>query len=138
MWSKTNADKLKMELSGKRDKQQQQSNKSEKMTKDSVNVKMDSGFLSGASLSCDMLSKESIEYEKPNDASPKETTKTVFDSGLDLGGESGCLSESDVDQKEVCKPCTKNEHYWKFYFQQNDDGDTYVYCILVIFLSLLM
>lgn len=133
MWSKTNADKLKMELSGKRDKQQQQQSvKSEKMTNDdSINVKMDSGFLSGANLSSDMLSKESFEYEKPNDVSPKEPAKTVFDSGLDLDGESGCLSELDVDQKEMCKPCTKNEHYWKFYFQQNDDGDTQLHLAII-------
>lgn len=126
MWSKTNADKLKMELSGKREKQQQPT-KDEKTTEDSVNTKMDSGFLSGANLSCEnILSKESIAYEENNDVPPKETPKSVFDSGLDLGGESGCLSESNIDQKETCKPCAQNKNDWKVYFQQNDDGDTYV------------
>lgn len=127
MWSKTNADKLKMELSGKREKQQQ-TVKNEKITKDNVSVKMDSGFLSGTNLSCNsMISKENIEYENKCEEIPKEKSKTIFDSGLDLGCESGCLSELDVDQKDIYKPCnlnTKNENYWKFYFLQNEDGDT--------------
>lgn len=127
MWSKTNADKLKMELSGKREKLQQ-SIKNEKLTEDNVNVKMDSGFLSGANLSCDsMLSKENIEYENKCAEIPKKNSKAIFDSGLDLGCESSCLSELDVNQKEIYKPSnldTKNENYWKFYFLQNEDGDT--------------
>lgn len=129
MWSKSNADKLKMELSGKREKQQQ-SIKSEKVTEDNASMKMDSGFLSGANLSCDMLSKENIEYNIRNeellDSKPrKEITETALDSGLDIC-ESGCLSELDVDQKETRKPCSTNEHNWQFHFQQNEDGDTYV------------
>lgn len=136
MWSKSNADKLKMELSGKREKQLQQSIKNEKKTEDdSVNVKMDSGFLSDANLSCDMLSKENIEYNDINcDDSPKETTKTTLDSGLDIG-EPDCLSELDVDQNDICKPLSKIEHDWKFYFQQNDDGDTYVYKYIKLFIN---
>uniref|UniRef100_A0A2H8THA5 NF-kappa-B inhibitor cactus n=1 Tax=Melanaphis sacchari TaxID=742174 RepID=A0A2H8THA5_9HEMI len=126
MWSKSNADKLKMELSGKREKQQQ-SNKSEKITEDNANIKMDSGFLSGANLSCDMFSKENIEYDTKNEElnfkQPKETPKIVVDSGLDIC-ESGCLSELDVDQKDACKPYSKTEHNWQLYFQQNEDGDT--------------
>lgn len=125
MWSKSNADKLKMELSGKREKQQQ-SIKSEKVTEDSGNIKMDSGFLSGANLSCDnMLSKENIEYdikneELLNDKQQKETTIITLDSGLDIC-ESDNFSELNIDQK---KPSAKN--VWQFYFQQNEDGDTYV------------
>lgn len=133
MWSKSNADKLKMELSGKREKQQQ-SIKSEKVSEDNANVKMDSGFLSGANLSCDnMLSKENIEYDIKNEESfdfkqQKETTKIALDSGLDIC-ESGCLSELDIDQKETCKPCSKNE--WQFYFQQNEDGDTQLHLAIL-------
>lgn len=129
MWSKINADKLKMELSGKREKQQQ-AVKTEKITED--NIKMDSGFLSDANLSSDMLSKENIEYDGKSDENiienPKVSTKTALDSGLDIG-ESDCLSELDVDQKEICEPSSKSEHVGKFYFQQNDDGDTYVHYI---------
>lgn len=126
MWSKSNADKLKMELSGKREKQQQ-AVKNEKITED--NKKMDSGFLSDANLSCDMLSKENIEYDMKSDEhfenNPKVSRKTALDSGLDIG-ESDYFSELDVDQKEICEPSSKNEHIGKFYFQQNEDGDTYV------------
>lgn len=126
MWSKSNADKLKMELSGKREKQQQ-SVKNEKIMED--NRKMDSGFLSDANLSCDMLSKENIEYDMKNDehfeTNPKVSTQTALDSGLDIG-ESDYFSELDVDQKEICEPLSKNENFGKFYFQQNEDGDTYV------------
>jgi len=120
MWSKSNADKLKLELSGKREKQQQ-SIKSEKVTEDNGNIKMDSGFLSGASLSYDnVLSKENIEYEIKNkellnDKQQKETTIMTLDSGLDIC-ESDNFSELNIDQKSV----------WQFYFQQNEDGDTYV------------
>lgn len=128
MWSKSNADKLKMELSGKREKQQQ-SIKSEKVTEDNTNIKMDSGFLSGANLSCDMLSKENIDYDVKNKdlnfKQLKETPTIVVDSGLDIC-ESGCLSELDVDQKDTCKSYSNTEHNWQFYFQQNEDGDTYV------------
>lgn len=134
MWSKSNADKLKMELSGKREKQLQQSVKNEKKIEDDcVNVKMDSGFLSDANLSCDTLSKENIEYSdlQCDDNKFKEkstTTKTTLDSGLDIG-EPDCLSELDVDQNVdvSSKPSSKVDRDWKFYFQQNDDGDTYVY-----------
>jgi len=128
MWSKSNADKLKMELSGKREKQQQ-TIKSEKVTEHNANIKMDSGFLSGANLSCDnILSKENIEYDTKNEEllnfkQQKETTEMTLDSGLDIC-ESGCLSELDIDQKETYKPCFKN--VWQFYFHQNEDGDTYV------------
>lgn len=125
MWSKSNADKLKMELSGKRDKQL--SVKHEKIADDNVNVKMDSGFLSDANLSCDnMLSKENIEFNDTNSdpsSNLKETSKTALDSGLGID-ESGCLSELDVDQKDNCKPWSNSEHNWKFYFQQNENGDT--------------
>lgn len=125
MWSKSNADKLKMELSGKREKQQQFV-KNEKIT--DCNVKMDSGFLSDANLSCDILSKENIEYNDiKHDESPKFTTKTALDSGLDIG-ESGCLSELDIDQEDnYNKSCSKNDLDWNFYFQQDEDGDTYVF-----------
>lgn len=139
MWSKSNADKLKMELSGKREKQQQ-SIKSEKITEDNANIKMDSGFLSGANLSCDnMLSKENIEYDVKNEVplnykQQKEATEITLDSGLDIC-ESGCLSELDIDQKETCKPCSKNE--WQFYFQQNEDGDTYVNFLYFIYTCLI-
>jgi len=124
MWSKSNADKLKMELSGKREKQLQ-STKSEKVAEDNCDIKMDSGFLSGANLSCDMSSKENIEddikhEELLNDKQQKETTKTTMDSGVDICVTDD-LSELNIDQK---KPCDKN--MWQFYFQQNDDGDTYV------------
>lgn len=101
MWSKSNADKLKMELSGKREKQLQ-SFKCEKVVEDNDNIRMDSGFLSGANLSCDniMISKDIIEDDIKH--------------------------EEDKQQKETTeiKPYPKNE--WPFYFQHNDDGDTYV------------
>lgn len=122
MWSKSNADKLKMELSGKREKQLQ-SIKNEKTTEDIVNVKMDSGFLSDANLSCDTISKENIEYGHKSHENPKETTKTTLDSGLDID-EPSCLSGLNVDQKE--NHCSKNEHNYNIYFQQNEDGETYV------------
>lgn len=123
MWSKINADKLKMELSGKREKQQQFV-KNEKIN--DSNVKMDSGFLSDANLSYDTLSKENIEYVDIKHESSKHTTKVTLDSGLDIG-ESGCLSELDIDLKEDYKSCSKNDQDWNFYFQQDEDGDTYVF-----------
>lgn len=132
MWSKSNADKLKMELLGKREKLQQ-AIKNEKITED--NRKMDSGFLSDANLSCDTLSKEHIEYDiKIDDKfenNSKVLTKTALDSGLDVG-ESDYFSELDVDQKEICEPLSKKEHMGKFYFQQNEDGDTYVYTFIIL------
>lgn len=126
MWSKSNADKLKMELSGQREKQQQ-SIKNEKIAEDIANAKMDSGFLSDANISCDMISKEIIEYDTKNNENLKELTKTALDSGLDID-ESGCLSELDIDQQDDCKLCLKNDDQrnYNIYFEQNEDGDTYV------------
>lgn len=95
---------------------------------------MDSGFLSGANLSCDMLSKENIEFELKNEElnskQQKDTPKIVVDSGLDIC-ESGCLSEFDVDQKDTCKPYSKTEKNWQFYFQQNEDGDTQLHLAIL-------
>lgn len=125
MWSKSNADKLKMELSGKREKQQQ-AVKNETVIDNKVYVKMDSGFLSDANLSYDTLSKENIEYEDiKHDTSPKDIAKTTLDSGLDIDESS--LSELDVDQIEIYKQCSKNDQDWNLYFQQDEDGDTYVF-----------
>jgi len=132
MWSKINADKLKMELSGKREKQQQ-SVTNEKNTEDNMNIKMDSGFLSDANLSCDnVLSNENIEYDQPIDEKSHKnmTITTTLDSGLDIG-ESDCLSELDIDQKEIHAPSSKNEHNWKLYFQQNEDGDTQLHLAII-------
>lgn len=112
-----------MELLGKRDKQPQ-SVKNGKIAEENSNVKMDSGFLSDSNLSCDnLLSNENIECDNivKIDETYKGETKTALDSGLDIGESSDCLSELDVDQKE-----NEHENGWKFYFQQNDDGDTYV------------
>lgn len=122
MWSKSNADKLKMELSGKREKQLQ-SIKSKKITEDNVNAKMDSGFLSDANLSCETISKDNIEYNiiKSHENLKKTETKTIVDSGLDI--DESCLSELDVDQQD---DCLKYECNHNIYFHQNEDGDTYV------------
>lgn len=123
MWSKSNADKLKMELSGKRGKQLQ-SIKSEKVAEDNSN--MDSGFLSGANLSCDiMLSKENIEddikhEELLNDKQQKETTKITLDSSVDI-----CVTD-DLGDLNIDQEKSYDKNVWQFYFQQNDDGDTYV------------
>lgn len=124
MYAQINADKLKMELSANREKQLK-SVKHDKFTKESV--KMDSGF-------CDMLSKENIEYdqvvvEEPAKKSEKDTVSFDIDSGLCIEEPS---SELVDDQNESSKQ-SKNDQNWKFYFKQNEDGDTYVYLIKLLF-----
>lgn len=117
MYAQINADKLKMELTANREKQLK-SIKNDKVAKESV--KMDSGF-------CDMLSKENIEFdqaviEEPTKNVKKETVSFGIDSGLCIDEPSSELMD---DQNESSKQ-SKNDDHWKFYFKQNDDGDTYV------------
>ncbi|XP_050422863.1 NF-kappa-B inhibitor cactus-like isoform X2 [Adelges cooleyi] len=113
---------------GKREKLQ--SSKTDITSKELTNVKMDSGFLSDANLSCDMLSKENIEYDTKSDHSSKDAAKTTLDSGLDIG-ESECLSELDVDSKITNQMQTNSEPNWKLYFQPNEDGETQLHLTIL-------
>ncbi|XP_050538958.1 NF-kappa-B inhibitor cactus-like isoform X2 [Daktulosphaira vitifoliae] len=116
-------------LKGKREKMQ--TLKTNVTSKDVINVKMDSGFLSDANLSCDMISKENIdEYESKNDTSNKYVTNNItLDSGLDIG-ESDCLSELDIDKKINLKS-PNNNFNWLSHFEPNDDGETQLHLTIL-------
>lgn len=134
-----------MEVSGKREKQRQsiknekttediddvktdfgrekqhQSIKNEKTIEDIETVKLDSGFLSDASLSCGLIPKENIEHGHESHEDLKEKTNTVIDSG--------CITEElchssilDDNQKEDFFLPSEPDH--RYYFQQNEDGET--------------
>ncbi|XP_016656686.1 cactus isoform X2 [Acyrthosiphon pisum] len=111
---------------------QLQSIKSEKVAEDNGNIKMDSGFLSGANLSSEIISsqcyiEDDIKHEELlNEKQQKETSNTTLDSGLVTDDLNEVLREMNIDQK---KPFPKN--VWPFYFQQNDDGDTLLHLAII-------
>lgn len=125
MWGKINAEKLKSEMSTNREAQQQQSADSEKTKILDRHVKLDSGFLSGdhLSLSCDEILPVFDDQFIEND---------VFNETSNL--DSGCLDEklvsndcsSDPFEFDITNTSDKPKNDSSFYFQQNEDGDTYV------------
>lgn len=124
MWGKINAEKLKSEMSNNREAQQQQSVDNEKTKILDRHVKLDSGFLSGdhLSLSCDEILPVVDDQFIEND---------VFNETTNL--DSGCLSEKLVSDDCLSEPFEFDINPPKqltndrdLYFQQNEDGDTYV------------
>jgi hypothetical protein len=122
MWSKSNATKLKNEPLGKREKQQQHI-KNEKFNE--ANVKTDSGIVSDVSQSYELFPKENSDDDiQPLVNNPKETK---LSSTVNIDDDSGCISELDINTKDISKQFPKKEYDWRFNFQQDEYGDTYVY-----------
>lgn len=127
MWSKSNATKLKNEPLGKREKQQQHI-KNEKF--DEANVKTDSGIVSDVSQSYESFSKENcVDDIQPVVNNPKETK---LSSTVNIDDDSGCVSELDINTKDISIQFSKKEYDWRFNFQQDEYGDTYVYYLYLI------
>lgn len=122
MWSKSNANKLKNEPLGKREKQQQ-CIKNEKFNE--ANAKTDSGIVSDVSQSYESFSKENFDDNiKPVVDNPKETK---LDGTVNTDNDSGCVSELDIKTNDT--QTTKNENDWRLHFQQDEYGYTYVFII---------